>query len=1241
MSDILGIASNAVAAYQRALSTTSNNIANVSTPGYTRETANFEANPVTQVGNIFMGTGASVDKITRQYNAFLDANLRNSNSDLSSQTPMVDYANRVVDIMGGDSTSLNSQLDQFFTSARGLSADPASTVLRSSFVRDAQGIADRFAQLSGQLDSIQAETTQALQGQVDQVNSLTKQLALINFQLNKQRTADAQPAGLMDQRDQLLLKLSDLTRVNTKFELNGTVTVSLGPSITQDIVVSGNNSTEIGANFSAAAPEKVALVLDPFGKAVALNGPNSGSIAGLMAFREQVLGSSHAALDNLATTFAGAVNDVHKGGIDGYGNPAGVLFNFDSSAANAAGGMRVAFDDPLRVSAAAQFRVTKTDTNTSAADPTLVYAPGTYNNGVVGGAGTAVRADDVTKVFVNNSDPSAGHSVVVSSQVPVQQIASVAAGLQDVSFFLDSAQTGQNLNILTRDGRAVVGSSLTQAAQTAMLSPGNGFVPGATYSDTYLNQSGSPDGYRGIQVFYGAQAQVLPQPLYNDKDQITGFNPSAPLLEGNRIVTGQTNPIAGDAFLLNGVALAPGLGPADFSNGQTLQANDLANWINTQTYVDPQALSSVIVNGTMQPSPSDGGTLSIPLSNTASGIADSLGNELSQLDINGTTIDFSSVRDLNALVAAINDPQKALSGTVFASISQTFVKPDALKGGVLINGSTVYPTDSTRLTFPIQQDSNGSITVGGKTLAYLLTQSLKIGGQTINTVGVTQLDDPDHDPSEGLIQRINSKQSSTSVTASISDGKLVLSPLLASGPFLLLNAQPKTGVTATAHNEIRIPPAQLNLKMPLSINGQSMQLEDIQPRNSYELAATINAQSGVTNVTASVSDHGELVLTNALGHEGEDITIDRTLFGGRVVNALGAMVGTYGGSLSLTQPVSSTSFIDPLALTKPVMVNGIKQSTDSAANIAMTLAVTTADGDSSPKIGGVAVKGMSFSIAGHPINTADITTLSGLVSEINRSTSLTKVTATVSATGALVLSPAVAYKPLQLTFGASGSPHDLAALGFRTQATISGASPDDLLVFVSGSGSASVSASFAGQPADPRAGLRAQTLKVYFDTATHYTITDTTTGTQVASRSFDPAKLDPGLDYQGLQLKFTSAPAAGDSFTMDGNQDGLGNNDNMVAIAHLETKSLVGNKTLSGAYIDQVNEMGNISRQAKTAQTALTVVHDQAVTSRDQISGVSLDAEAADLIRFQQAYQAAAKVIQISGTLFDAMIGIR
>jgi flagellar hook-associated protein FlgK len=56
---------------------------------------------------------------------------------------------------------------------------------------------------------------------------------------------------------------------------------------------------------------------------------------------------------------------------------------------------------------------------------------------------------------------------------------------------------------------------------------------------------------------------------------------------------------------------------------------------------------------------------------------------------------------------------------------------------------------------------------------------------------------------------------------------------------------------------------------------------------------------------------------------------------------------------------------------------------------------------------------------------------------------------------------------------------------------------------------------------------------------------------------------------------------------------------------------------------------------------ALTVVHDQAVSARDQVSGVSLDAEAADLIRFQQAYQASAKILQVASQLFDSILQVR
>jgi flagellar hook-associated protein FlgK len=97
----------------------------------------------------------------------------------------------------------------------------------------------------------------------------------------------------------------------------------------------------------------------------------------------------------------------------------------------------------------------------------------------------------------------------------------------------------------------------------------------------------------------------------------------------------------------------------------------------------------------------------------------------------------------------------------------------------------------------------------------------------------------------------------------------------------------------------------------------------------------------------------------------------------------------------------------------------------------------------------------------------------------------------------------------------------------------------------------------------------------------------------------------------------------------------------MLRLAALERANVIAGKTISATYIDHVNDMGNISRQASIAKEALTVVHDQAVSSRDQVSGVSLDEEAANLIRFQQAYQASAKVMQVASQLFDAVLAIR
>ena len=81
-----------------------------------------------------------------------------------------------------------------------------------------------------------------------------------------------------------------------------------------------------------------------------------------------------------------------------------------------------------------------------------------------------------------------------------------------------------------------------------------------------------------------------------------------------------------------------------------------------------------------------------------------------------------------------------------------------------------------------------------------------------------------------------------------------------------------------------------------------------------------------------------------------------------------------------------------------------------------------------------------------------------------------------------------------------------------------------------------------------------------------------------------------------------------------------------------------GNSTFSEAYLSLINGVGNKSKLSSVSLEALTIVQDQAVATKSSISGVDLDQEAADLIRYQQAYQASAQVIQTANRIFDAIL---
>ena len=157
MADILSIGANAAQLYKSALATVGNNIANLNTDGYTRQVANSIENTPTAKGSSYIGSGARLVSVTRAFNEFTESNLRDSGSELSAQDPLIQYADRIVDVLGAQNSGLADAFSKFFSSASNLSSDPASTTLRNVFIRDADGLAVRFRELASQLSGIQQE----------------------------------------------------------------------------------------------------------------------------------------------------------------------------------------------------------------------------------------------------------------------------------------------------------------------------------------------------------------------------------------------------------------------------------------------------------------------------------------------------------------------------------------------------------------------------------------------------------------------------------------------------------------------------------------------------------------------------------------------------------------------------------------------------------------------------------------------------------------------------------------------------------------------------------------------------------------------------------------------------------------------------------------------------------------------------------------------------------------------------
>ena len=132
------------------------------------------------------------------------------------------------------------------------------------------------------------------------------------------------------------------------------------------------------------------------------------------------------------------------------------------------------------------------------------------------------------------------------------------------------------------------------------------------------------------------------------------------------------------------------------------------------------------------------------------------------------------------------------------------------------------------------------------------------------------------------------------------------------------------------------------------------------------------------------------------------------------------------------------------------------------------------------------------------------------------------------------------------------------------------------------------------------------------------------------------------INYGGASFTISGTPANNDTFTLAQNTSGSTDNRNALLLAGLQTKNTMqgGTNNYVGVYSELVAQVGNQTSQLKVTSTAQTTMLNQTIASQQSVSGVNLDEEAANLLRYQQAYQAAGKAMQIASTLFDTLLSI-
>jgi len=419
LSGSLSIAVQALNADTGALQATNNNIANASTPGYSRQTVILQEAAPTNDNGRSTGNGVVLEGYQSVRDELVQNRIQEETQAQSSINAQLSSLQEIQPTFTTSTQDIGTKMSALFSSLSSLSTDPTSSTDREAVLTAGQSLATAFNSTSSVLTAQQSNLNPQVTQDVTQINALTQQIAALNPQLAELKAAGQDGGTLQDQQNQLVLSLSALTNVSvTQTESGETLTTGNGTAL-----VVGSQSFSLQTTTDANGMQQV---LDKSGVNITST-LSGGDLGGTVQMRDQTIPTLLNQLDTLANQFGTAFNSAQATGTDGNGNPGSQFFTLPTTVAGSAAAIGVAMTDPMQIAASqggslggngniTNFTALQTTALPAGQTPTGAYAALVYQVGSLTANATAESGATTASLLQLNDQLSSVSGVSIDQE---------------------------------------------------------------------------------------------------------------------------------------------------------------------------------------------------------------------------------------------------------------------------------------------------------------------------------------------------------------------------------------------------------------------------------------------------------------------------------------------------------------------------------------------------------------------------------------------------------------------------------------------------------------------------------------------------------------------------------------------------------------------------------------------------------------------------------------------------------